>query len=102
MAQPKIFVSHSHQDNAYCREFVATLRQSIGSDDAVWYDEHSLGWGKIRREIEQELAERQHFITILSPAAVKSEWVNDEIDAAIELRRAWLHADYPVCHRAPV
>jgi formylglycine-generating enzyme required for sulfatase activity len=87
MAQPKIFVSHSHQDTTYCREFVAALRQAMGSNEAVWYDEHNLGWGKLRREIEQELAQRQHFIAILSPAAVSSDWVNDEIDAAIELRR---------------
>ncbi|HEX6798289.1 MAG TPA: SUMF1/EgtB/PvdO family nonheme iron enzyme [Ktedonobacterales bacterium] len=85
---PHIFVSHSHSDNAYCRVFVAGLRRELGgSNDVVWYDEHNLGWGNIRRTIERELERRQHFIAILSPAAVESPWVNDEIDAALGLLR---------------
>lgn len=85
---PRIFVSHSHSDNAYCRAFVAALRHALsGNDEAVWYDEHNLGWGNIRRTIERELEQRQHFIAILSPAAVESQWVNDEIDAALGLLR---------------
>ena len=44
MAQTRIFVSHSHQDNSYCRDFVTALRQGLDSDEAVWYDEHNLGW----------------------------------------------------------
>ena len=87
MATPQIFVSHSHADNEYCRAFVAALRAALGDDDAVWYDEHNLGWGNIRRTIEHELERRQHFIAILSPAAVASDWVNDEIDAARGLLR---------------
>lgn len=86
-AIPRIFLSHSHADNVYCRDFVAALRRALGSDDAVWYDEHNLGWGSIRRTIERELEQRQHFVAILSPAAVESPWVNDEIDAALGLLR---------------
>src|SRR5512146_927220 len=86
-AIPRIFVSHSHADNVYCRDFVAALRRALGSDDAVWYDEHNVGWGSIRRTIERELEQRQHFVAILSPAAVESPWVNDEIDAALGLLR---------------
>jgi hypothetical protein len=38
MAEPlKVFVSHSHQDDAFCCLLVGALRQA-GSD--VWYDEH--------------------------------------------------------------
>jgi hypothetical protein len=86
MANPQVFVSHSHADNAYCRAFVAALRSALG-DDAVWYDEHNLGWGNICRTIEHELERRQHFIAILSPAAVASDWVNDEIDALLGVER---------------
>lgn len=78
----RVFVSHSHQDNAYCREFVAGLR---ARGYAVWYDEHNLGWGALRPTIEKELPRCAHFIAILSPAAVASEWVNTEIDAALDL-----------------
>ena len=83
-AKPRIFVSHSHQDNTYCREYVNGLRTQ-GCD--VWYDEHNLGWGALRPTIEREMPQREHFVAIFSPAAVGSEWVNAEIDAAMELLR---------------
>lgn len=80
--QMRMFVSHSHQDNVYCRNYVAGLR-SRGCD--VWYDEHNLGWGALRATIEREMPKREHFVAILSTAAAGSDWVNSEIDAAIEL-----------------
>lgn len=82
MITSRVFVSHSHHDNAYCREFVMSLR---AQGFAVWYDEHNLGWGALRPTIETEMAQSQHFIAILSPAAVASQWVNAEIDAALDL-----------------
>ncbi len=87
MATPQIFVSHSHTDNEYCRVFVAALRELLSDSGTVWYDEHNLGWGALRQAIDRELQQRQHFIAILSPAAVTSEWVNTEIDAALSLLR---------------
>jgi formylglycine-generating enzyme required for sulfatase activity len=81
---PRVFVSHSHQDNRFCRGLVAALR-AAGAD--VWYDEHNLGWGELRREIDRELPTRPYFVAILSPEAVASDWVNREIDAALDLMR---------------
>jgi formylglycine-generating enzyme required for sulfatase activity len=80
--QLRVFVSHSHQDNVYCRDYVAGLR---ARNCDVWYDEYNLGWGALRATIEREMPKRQHFVAILSTAASGSEWVNTEIDAAIEL-----------------
>src|SRR5581483_5022825 len=82
MAASRIFVSHSHADTPFCREFVNGLR---GHGFDVWYDEHNLGWGALRATIEREMPLCQHFVAILSPTAVASEWVNTEIDAALEL-----------------
>lgn len=79
---PRIFVSHSHADNEFCRIFVDALRAG-GCD--VWYDEYNLGWGALRQVIEREMQACQHFVAILSPAAVTSEWVNAEIDAGLLL-----------------
>lgn len=85
---PQVFVSHSHEDNLYCREFVRGLR---AQDMTVWYDEHNLGWGQLRQTIDRELQRCQHFIAILSPSAVASAWVNLELDAALaQLRRGKL------------
>jgi formylglycine-generating enzyme required for sulfatase activity len=80
--QVRVFVSHNHEDNDYCRQYVAGLR---ARGCVVWYDEHNLGWGAIRPNIEAEMQQSQHFVAILSPASVASQWVNAEIDAAIDL-----------------
>lgn len=79
---PHIFVSHSHTDLEYCRAFVNGLR-AHGID--VWYDEHNLGSGQLRQVIVREMEARPHFVVILSEAAVASEWVNREINAALDL-----------------
>lgn len=84
MTAPRIFVSHSHKDNDYCREFVAKLRNE---GNQVWYDEHDFGAGVVRATIQKELSLCQHFIAIFSPDSVVSDWVNAEIDAAIELHK---------------
>ena len=46
MDQPRIFVSHSHEDSEWCRKFVSFVREK-GAD--VWYDEHNLGYGVLER-----------------------------------------------------
>ena len=80
----RVFLSHSHQDAAFCRALVAGLRQHAFD---VWYDESNLLSGALRERIERELQAREHFVVVLSPAAVASEWVNAEIDAALEIAR---------------
>ena len=86
MAAPRIFVSHGHQDDVYCRDFVAALLQDLGADaEAVWYDERSSGGDEHRQVADQELRQREHFIVILSQAALASDQVNAEIDAGLAL-----------------
>lgn len=80
-----VFVSHAHEDSAWCNMFVATLRQA-GVD--IWYDEHNLGYGRLMDEIERELRQRRVFLVILSPAAIASPWVRREVHAAMSLHDA--------------
>jgi len=95
---PRVFVSHSHDDNEFCRMVVQGLRQA---GYTVWYDEHNLGSGQLRQAIEEELRSSQHFIVILSPPAVSSVWVNMEIDAALaQLRKKHLKTFLPVVAHA--
>ncbi len=82
IAAPRVFVSHSHGDSAWCHSYVEALRQG-GAD--VWYDEHNLNYGELMDEIEREIAARPVFSVVLSPKACASHWVRREMTAAIEL-----------------
>ena len=83
MATPlPIFVSHSHEDDAFCQALVTALR-AAGAD--VWYDEQNLGAGRLMDVIQQELGRRKIFIVILSKAAFASRWVHNETGWAFEL-----------------
>jgi formylglycine-generating enzyme required for sulfatase activity len=82
---PRIFVSHSHHDNAFGVQLVTDLRRALGNDDdAVWYDVRGglHGGDAWWRRIEDEITARPVFIVILSPEAVASKWVADELDLA--------------------
>ena len=78
----RIFVSHSSQDNDFCRTLVKALKNA-GAD--VWYDEIDLGAGHLLKEINDQLASRPIFIVILSKAAFSSEWVTRECEWAYNL-----------------
>lgn len=82
--QLRVFVSHSHQDNAFCQQIVQALRDA-GAD--VWYDEHNMSSGRLGPTIERELRARKVFVVILTPAALSSQWVEDETRWAYGLLR---------------
>ena len=88
--QHRIFISHSHLDNEFGTRLAQDLRQALGDESAVWYD--VLGglhggdtwWEKI----VEELTTRKVFIVVLSPEAVVSLWVRDEINLAWSLKNS--------------
>lgn len=85
MAQAPIFVSHSHQDNEWCRPLVAALK-AVGYD--VWYDETGLTGGAAWvADIQREVQARDVFLIVLTPEAWASHWVQDELQLAIATRR---------------
>lgn len=82
LSVPPIFVSHTHADNGYCREFVSELRQA-GVD--VWFDEEDMSDGMLLDIVQQELSARPVFMVILSPAALnRSRWVKLEVTMAFQ------------------
>lgn len=86
---PRIFVSHSHEDDEYCRAFVDELRRLCGDRDAVWYDEHNLTSGELMREIQRQLHLRPVFVVIFTQASLRrSQWVADECTWAYQLYRS--------------
>ncbi len=82
-ATPRIFVSHAHQDDAFCLRLIADLRERLG-EDAVWYDTSGglhgsdQWWDRILAEI----TERPYFLVVLSPNASASRWVPEEMAIA--------------------
>lgn len=84
MAQMQVFVSHSSEDDTFCRGVVTALR-GAGAD--VWYDEHNLDAGQLMDTIERELRARPVVVVILSVAALRSQWVRDECRWAYTMLR---------------
>lgn len=96
MAAPRVFVSHSHSDNEWCRAFVAALQVAGWS---VWYDERELSAGaEWVKTIQRELQARDVFLLVLTPASWTSEWVQEELNLAFLTHRQVvpvLHQDTP-------
>ncbi|HEY1390437.1 MAG TPA: toll/interleukin-1 receptor domain-containing protein [Ktedonobacterales bacterium] len=80
MTMPRIFVSHSSEDAAFANRLSNDLR-SHGAD--VWLDSSHMASGDFIAGINQALQQRDVVILILSPAAIHSAWVTQEINAAI-------------------
>jgi TIR domain len=91
MASLRIFVSHSSKDNELGVRLVNDLRQAIGREEAVWYDiSGGLHGGDVWWDrIVEEITAREVFLLVLSPDALTSKWVRDE------LRIAWNQKNSP-------
>lgn len=80
---PRIFVSHSSEDDEFCLRLIADLRSELG-EDGIWYDMsgglHGSDdwWDRILAEI----TERPYFLVVLSPNASASNWVAQEMKIA--------------------
>jgi formylglycine-generating enzyme required for sulfatase activity len=95
MPATRLFVSHSSQDNDWCRPFVAALTSADPSLD-VWYDEHGLSGGSAWvQTLQQELQSRDVIVLVLTPDALASQWVQEEMQLALATRRTIL----PVMHK---
>ena len=96
----RIFVSHSHEDNAFGTKLVHDLRLALGGrEEAVWYDTSGglqvgdTWWEVIRKELEQ----RRIVVVILSPEAMTSKFVNRELDMAMISHKQILPILYKPC-----
>jgi formylglycine-generating enzyme required for sulfatase activity len=84
----RVFISHSHADNDFGVRLAEDLRRALGDEQSVWYDVSGglHGGDAWWRKIVQEIAARPIFVVVLSPDAMESRWVNDEIDLAWNLK----------------
>lgn len=100
MDTPRIFVSHSHQDNEFGVRLVSGLRERLG-EATVWYDSSGglQGGDEWWNRIVAEITSRDVFIVIFSPDSVNSKWVIDEINIAWALRHRIGTRIIPVLYR---
>jgi len=79
-----IFISYSHKDKDYGHK----LRQALidrGFD--AWIDDRIDYGSRWPREIEQHLQGCSAFILVMSPASKESEWVQNELETARDLKK---------------
>jgi TIR domain-containing protein len=85
LAQPKVFVSHSSKDLAFAERLVKDLR-AAGAD--AWLDIEQLGAGNFQQRISEALEGCEWFVLVLTRAALASQWVRQEVDAANALKHS--------------
>lgn len=91
----RLFISHSSQDD----DFVRTLREALDlHGQPGWVDSRELrGGDPLWPEIEKAIDSSSGFAVVVSPAALQSEWVGDELAYALQLRNErGGNAVYPV------
>src|ERR1700730_12142593 len=81
----RIFLSHRSRDKALVREFRAMLPTFLN----VWLDEDSLSWGEsFPAELKSTIQSGIDFLIIfLDKDALKSKWLMQEVDWAIQRER---------------
>lgn len=81
---PRVFVSHSHTDDEFGFKLIADIRRALGDETAVWYDASGGldGGDEWWKKIVTEVTARPIFLLILSPDAMASKWVQDELAMA--------------------
>lgn len=73
----KVFISYSHQDKSFAKKLAGELE---GQGMKVWWDFDSLKGGQDwQKEIERGIKQCNFFLVALTPDAVNSEWVGNEI-----------------------
>ena len=78
----KVFISHSSIDKPFVRRLKKDLELNYIS---TWLDEDELLPGdSLMDKLNSALKVSTHFMIILSPNSVKSDWVNFELDNALQ------------------
>ena len=81
----KIFISYARSDGEKLAEFLHKRLTGCGYD--VWKDSHDLEVGRnFPGGISDALETANDFIILVSPAALRSEWVNNEVNMAMAAR----------------
>lgn len=79
--KPSIFLSHTHSDKPFAHRLANDLSEAGAQ---VWIDDAEILIGdSLIQKIRSGIDEMDYLAVILSPESVASEWVNKEIDIAM-------------------
>jgi hypothetical protein len=97
MTEPvRIFVSHHHspKEDAATARLVADL-QAAGAD--VWVDYQGVESGSFVQKINEGLTGRQWLVLVMTKAALGSQWVQNEVNAALhQVALGRMHGVIPI------
>ena len=92
-----LFISHAHEDKKDVAEPLAAAFKERGLK--VWYDGFTLAIGdKLRRSIDQGLANSKYGLVILSPHFFQKKWPQKELDGLAALETGKDKKILPVWH----
>ena len=77
---PHIFVSHSHKDDAFTQRLVSDLH-AAGAE--VWVDVAGISHGNFMQRIDEALQRCDWMVLVLTPNALASQYVKDEVYTAL-------------------
>ncbi len=90
----EIFISYSRRDQEFVARLAANLNEQVAG---VWFDQAAIQVGqKWHDEIMDGIQECKVFVLVLSPDAVESRYVREEVNKALELGKVII----PVLYRA--
>jgi hypothetical protein len=76
----KVFISYAHKDKTFAKKLAGELE---GQGMKVWWDFETLKGGQDwQKEIERGIKQCDFFLVTLTPDAITSEWVGNEITYA--------------------
>lgn len=93
-----VFISHASEDkDDFARPLAEALRAAGYS---VWFDEFTLTVGdSLRRSIDKGLANSRFGVVIISPAFLRKEWPQKELDGLVAREVDGLKVILPVWHK---
>ena len=94
--RPTVFVSHSTADDGFVREMSRALENL---QQPVWIDSREVRGGALLwPEVQAAIGGAGALAVVISPAALQSGWVADELEYALKLQKQRRKAgrDFPV------
>ena len=79
---PQYFISHSTNDRAFVEEELIGMLKALNI--TPWYAPLDIKAGYFEKTIKTALAQSDALILVMSPGAIASEWVKDELSWAME------------------